>query len=83
MLEINIMQKKLKPSYGEQKIVLTCNVEHRLNGYLNSYIVKADVKIYGFNAELQFNEVVERLNSSNQETLTNEAILDLCNDQRS
>lgn len=82
MLEVSIIKKELKPVYGGQDFVITCQVEHRENGHLNSYIVKANVRIDGFNAELQFNEVVERLNNSNTETLTDEEILDLCNDER-
>lgn len=81
MLNISIIKKELKAVYGGQDFVLTCQVEHRENGCLNSYIVKATVKIDGFYAELDFNEVVERLNNSNEETLTDVAVLDLCNDQ--
>lgn len=82
MLDISIIKKELKSVYGGQDFVVTCQVEHRVNGYLNSYIVKAEVRIDGFNAELQFNKVIERLNNSNEETLTDEAVLELCNDQR-
>ena len=82
MLDISIIKKELKPVYGDQNFVVTCQVEHRENGHLNSYIVKANVRIDGFYAELDFNEVVERLNNSNKETLSNEEILELCNDQR-
>lgn len=82
MLDITIIKKELKVVYGGQDFVVTCQVEHRENGLLNSYIVKAEVRIDGFNAELQFNEVVERLNNSNTETLPDAGILDLCNDER-
>lgn len=83
MLEIREMSKEIKSVYGGQKFVATFNVEHRENGYLNAYIVKATVKIDGFYAELDFNEVVERLNDINKETLSDEGILELCNDERS
>lgn len=82
MLEISNIKKELKSVYGGQDFVVTCQVEHRENGHLNSYIVKANVRIDGFYAELNFSEVVERLNEKNKETLTDREILDLCNDQR-
>ena len=66
---------------------MTGEVEHRVNvgegekihNILNTYIVRATVHfIDGFNIELDFNEVVKN-KSNNEETLTDEAILDLCN----
>lgn len=79
---IEQIKNELKPVYGGQEFVVTFGVEHRENGLLNTYVVKASVRISGFSAELNFNEVVERLNNANKETLTDKEILDLCNDQR-
>jgi len=82
-LEIQLNKKEIKSVFGGTVINTFHTVEHREMNTLNTYVVKAEVRfVDGFSIELDFNEVVEILNNTNDETLTDEAILNLCNDNR-
>ncbi len=83
--EFEKVNQTLKASYGEQNVIVKFIVTHKAihSIYTNKYIVNATLNfISAIDVELVFDEVVECLNESNEDTLTNEALLDLCNDER-
>ena len=82
-LTTQVVGKEVRSVYGGQELIVMIDVEHIVNKVPNSYATEARVRfIDGVDVELDFYRVIEVLNDSNEETLTDEEILRLCNDEK-
>ena len=81
MLKADLVKTEIVPCYGGRRVEYIMDITHQGDTFTNNYVVKAEVRwVDCFTIELDFNEVIET-QTNNEETLTEDGVLELLNNE--